>query len=178
MIIDYTYFIGKLRLPQTGNTDGRTVVEEFAEIYETEILKKAMGYDLWKAFTDGIEGSGDPDQRWEDLLDGVTFEYKGINLRFNGLDPEDKITPIANYCYYKYLEDSAADVTLAGVATGAVDNNTRVSPMQKMIDAWNAMVDMLLKMSSFIKLNEAIYPEFERKQQDPEVFRYKNSLDL
>ena len=178
MIIDYTYFtIGKLKLAQTGNTEGRTEINQDIEIYEPELLQKALGYDLWKAFTDGIEGSGSIETRWESLLSGIEFDYYGKNYKWNGFGPDNKLSPIANYCYYRYMEDSASDVTLAGTATGAVDNNTRVAPMQKMVNAWNDMVDMLHILHRFL-LSSDDYPEYDETQTDTDVFRYKNSLDL
>lgn len=177
MIIDYTYFFGKLRLPQLGNTEGREEVMQLVEQYETEFLRKVLGYDLWLAFTEGIEGSGTVEQRWVDLLEGIVFDFKGVNRVWIGFSPDSKITPIANYCYYRYLEDTASDVTLAGTATGAVDNNTRTSPMTKMVNAWNDMVDMLHPLNGYLHKNKT-YPEYKIIQTGRELFGYKNSLDL
>lgn len=84
MIIDYTYFRGKLNLPQTGNTDGRSLVTQFILNYEDEYLKRVLGYDLWKVFMEGIEGSGQPDQRWVDLLEGAEFIYNSKNYKWGG----------------------------------------------------------------------------------------------
>src|SRR5574339_318819 len=177
MIIDYTYFIGKLRLPQTGNTEGREEIEGLIEIYEPEYLRKVLGLDLYEAFTEGIAGSGTPDQRWVDLLEGITFDHHGVNHRWNGFDPEDKLTPIANYVYYRYLEDTVSDVTLAGTSTGKTDNNARTSPMQKMVNAWNDMVDMNSELDRLLH-NNTDYPEYVLKQTGRELFGYKNGHDL
>lgn len=310
-LIDYTYFFGKLNLPQTGNTEGRTLVNQFIDIYETEYLKKVLGYDLWKAFIAGIAGgtvgselitngsftgsaagwtlgagwtygsdkvsftpgavtelkqtigaaftvpicrvsftvggtigfvvvslgragtnqvydagSGavtfdgiaesfpgeiiiftpSPDfngsiddvslkelateQRWVDLLNGKEFEYYSRNYFLNGFKPTSKITPIANYVYYKYMEERASDNTLAGTATGAVDNNTRVAPLPKMIDAWNSMAEMDKTLWYFLRANKDTYPEwtywevswdywwYSDRCRRNEVFHFKNSLDL
>lgn len=311
-IIDYTYFFGKLNLPQTGNTTGLTLINQFIGIYETEYLKKALGYDLWKAFIAGIAGTGlgpelitngsftgsiagwilganwnyasdkvsfmpgvvtelrqnpggavnlplcrasftvggtagfvvaslgreganevfdagsgavtfdgacissagdriiftpSPDfdgsiddvslkqlsteQRWLDLLDGKEFEYGGRNYSWNGCEPTDKLTPIANYVYYKYMEEKASDNTLVGTATGAVDNNTRVNPIVKMVDAWNGMVEMNKTLWYFLKANQDVYPEWSGYSYSTwdywwwsdicrqiEVFHFKNTLDL
>lgn len=308
-LIDYTNFIGKLNLPQTGNTIGQTLINQFIEIYEPEYLKKALGYDLWKAFMtpggvvgpeqiingnfngsaatwtlgagwtygsdkvsyapgavttlrqnqgfsitipscrvslnvggtvgfvvvslgeDGTNqvydaGSGvvtfdgactsavgniiiftpsadfngsidgvslkeiTAEQRWLDLLEGKEFEYAGRNYSWNGFDPTSLITPIANYVYYKYMEEKAIDNTLVGTATGAVDNNTRTNPVPKMIDAWNSMVEMDKTLWMFLKANKDVYPEWTYWPgswdfwlwtdacKKNEVFHFKNSLDL
>lgn len=180
MIIDYTYFFGKLRLPQSGNNEGRDEIDEYIETYEVEYLKKVLGYDLWKVFSAGIEGSGDPDQRWKDLLDGKEYSQHDITYKWSGFDPADesKLTPIANYTFYRYNESKASDVTLAGTSTGAVDNNTRVAPMQKMVEAWNAMVDINYLLYGFLMKNLDVYPEFDKRQLDKELFYHKNSLDI
>lgn len=177
MLIDYTYLSGKLNLPQTGNTEGRTIVESFINTYETEYLKKVLCYDLWKAFTSGITGSDDPDEKWADLLNGKEFEYNGRNYKWDGFTNDELKSPIANYVYYRYMEDQASDNTLVGTAAQNVDNNSRKNAVSKMIDAWNSMVEMNIVLSYFLKANAETYPEWENCECG-EVFNYKNSFDL
>lgn len=159
MIIDHTYFVGKINLPQVGNTPGRDTVDEFIEIYETEYLKKILGYDLWKAFTDGIDGSGPHDQRWEDLLAGKDYDFQGHNKNWPGF--EAKPSPIGQYVYYQYMENGAAINTLVGTATQAVDNNNKVSPFEKMVSAWNDMVELNILLWNFLYANRTVYPEWK-----------------
>jgi hypothetical protein len=173
MIIDYSFFTGKLNLPQTGNTEGRNLVDEFIETYETEYLKKSLGYELWKAFADGTEGSGDPDQRWKDLLEGKEFEHNDRLYEWIGFEKK----PIQNYVYYKLLENEASNTTLIGEVSSNADNSKRVSFVSKMISAWNEMVVEDLILYRFLCANESIYPEWHKEMKD-EVFHFKNSLDL
>lgn len=196
MIIDYSYFTGKINLPQTGNTPGRTEVENFIETYETEYLQRVLGYELWKAFTEGIEGSGPIDQRWTDLLQGKDFTYQSYTRHWNGF--EAKPSPVSQYVYYKYMEDHALDTVLVGTSTGATDNATRVAPMPKMVDAWNEMVRLNVKLWNFLNANRDVYPEWKQGERwgwsgwywpheygygygychGNELFNRKNSLDL
>lgn len=190
MIIDYSYFIGKINLPQTGTTDGRTDVEGFIQTHEPEYLQKVLGYDLWKAFTDGIAGSGAVDDRWNKLLQGAEFTYNSRNSVWPGF--EAKPSPISQYVYYRQQEDAASDTVLAGTSTGATDNATRVSPLPKMIDAWNKMVELNILLWNFLYANKALYPEWKNEGYYPtwywpdsvgychrnELFNRKNSLDL
>jgi len=187
MIIDYTYFTEKLRLPQVDNTEGRAIVSEFIDTYETEYLKKVLGYDLWKAFSDGIAGSGTPDQRWIDLLEGLEFTYLEKNNNWNGFEHEQN--PIANYVYYRYMENKATDNSLVGTVVQAVDNNQRVNAVSKMVSAWNSMVDMNRILLQFLKANASVYPEWDDNGYgywyyntltdcSNELFEKKNSLDL
>lgn len=185
-IIDYTFFTGKTNLPQVGNTDGRDSVEAFITTYEHEYLKLALGYDLWKAFTDGIAGSGVADQRWVDLLQGKEFVYSGKNYKWGGF--ENKPSPISQYVYYQIQQDTAIDTTLIGQSIAAAENATRVNPISKMIQAWNDMVQLNVVLWNFLYANRAVYPEWDlyycrwplhygyyRKN---EIFNLKNSFDL
>lgn len=311
-IIDYTYFYGKLSLPQTDNTEGRSIVNQFITTYETEFLKKALGFGLWKTFIAGIPGGvvgaeqitngsftgnatgwtlgagwaygsnmvsftagavtelkqnigmiaisiprcrvsfnvggttgfvvvslgrdgtnqvydagsgvvtfdgicasavGDriiftpsPDfngsvddvslkplaveQRWVDLLEGKEFTYYETLHKWGGFSNTLLQSPIANYVYYRYMENKATDNTLVGTTVQKVDNNARVNSVQKMIDAWNSMVDMNQNLWRFLNENKSTYPEWKAYASDwvswlsyyqcqrSEVFHKKNSLDL
>src|SRR5678816_2665043 len=191
MIIDHTYFTQKLSIPQRGNTEGQELLADFITSYEEEYLKKVLGYDLWKAFDAGIAGSGTPDQRWLDLLDGLEFTYLSKNYKWEGFATMQK-TPIANYVYYKWMEDQSDINTLVGTAVQNVDNNSRVNAITKMVDAWNRMVDMNRTLWMFLKANTDTYPEWvsdtwstwtwwsETTLYDTcnELSMKKNSLDL
>lgn len=192
-IIDYTYFKGKILLPQVGNTDGRTEVESFIETYETEYLKKVLGYDLWKAFDDGISGSGTPDQRWIDLLQGKEFTYIGRNNAWPGFEIDEQ-NPIAYYIFYQYMNRPLN--TLVGTAVQNVDNNSKISPSPLMIMAWNSMVDQNKLLWMFLKANSDTYPEWQQVNWAynwwdwswwadenncwmlSELYRKKNSFDI
>lgn len=205
MIIDYSYFIGKINLPQTGNTPGRAEIDQFIETYEKEYLQRVLGYDLWKAFTDETGGSGEIDQRWTDLLTGAEYSHGDHTHKWEGF--EDKPSPIAQYVYYRYMEDKAIDTVLVGTSTGDTDNATRVSPAAKMLDAWNNMIRLNVKLWNFLNANRSTYPEWKGYQSWPlgwywpypgdwgyrvgvgssygygydhpnELFNRKNSLDL
>lgn len=180
-IIDYTYFTGKISLPQTANTEGRTTVTQFIETCEPEYLKKTLGYELWKAFTEGIAGSGTPDQRWVDLLEGKDFQYNDRSYSWAGFVAMP--SPIAQYVYYWYMENKATDTTLVGPVVQTVDNNARVNAVRKMIDAWNEMVRLNRVLYYFLSVNKEIYPEWSGRlfpywYDCNEMFNSKNEMDL
>lgn len=192
MIIDSTYFILKVNLPQVGTTDGLADINQFIAQYEPEYLQKVLGYDLWKAFTEGIAGSGEPDARWLSLLEGAEFTYQSRNYKWPGF--EAKPSPISQYIYYMHQEDGALDTVLAGTSTGNTENATRVAPAPKMIDAWNKMVELNILLWNFLYANKETYPEWKHGGYYPqwywpqyfsygychknEMFNLKNSHDL
>lgn len=271
MIIDASYFVGKLNLPGAGNTEGLANINLFINDYEDEYLQKVLGYDLWKAFVAGLLEVV-PEQKWLDLLEGKEFQYKGrtrkwigfvplstgssfsiddnnrkelvvdgpgafdpvggsasmtlppefvdedfiISFRvtgplrsdeysvvgniltltagtFNtgatlfllkgpsislGTDSTIKKSPIANYVYYRFLEDDAINTTLVGQVANKSDNATRVSPKLKMIDAWNRMVDYNTELFRFLQSGTNSYPEWNERQFGNELYHKKNSFDL
>jgi hypothetical protein len=175
MIIDYTYFVGKINLPQTGNTDGLALVNSFIEDYEPEYLKKVLGYELWKAFSEGIEGSGEPDQRWQDLLEGKEFTYCGKLMKWDGF--ENRPSPISQYVYYQFIEAEAETTTLVGQASNKTENAYRVNPTTKLVQSWNDMVEANLMLWKFLRTNAADYPEWSISYSN-EVYRYINEHSL
>jgi len=133
MIIDQSYFVRRLNVPQVGNTEGLDDLNGYIEQYEPEYLKCVLGFDLWKAFNEGIDGSGLPDvQRWIDLLEGAEFSQGGCT-------------------YY----------TLAGFVVSKTDNNRTVSGVYPLVYAWNRMCDLNKILYRFLKVNKAAYPEWK-----------------
>lgn len=288
MIIDKSYFFNKLNLPQIGNTEGEAEVNDFIEQYEPEYLQCVLGYDLWEAFIEGIDGSGIADQRWLDLLQGKKFTYRNCTYKWNGFAPVTaggtydinydaifemvaggadtydpapgstitippdfvganlsievrgtgtlraseysisgnvitlavgfqplnngtvvflkkdpsltiasgsltKISPIANYVFYQFADNKTTDFTLIGEVVSTTDNNRKASPIDRMIDAWNRMVDMNTVLQKFLKANKTVYPEWKEDtcgcdcdcscdcdcyNKCKQLFEKKNSLGL
>lgn len=78
MLIDRSYFIGDLNIPNTDNQAVGDLVDWFIEKYETEFLEHALSYPLYKALKAGLQAIP-VEQRWLDLVQGV--EYMDISNR-------------------------------------------------------------------------------------------------
>lgn len=164
MYIDTSYFVRKLNLPQTGNTEGAQEVESFIDQYEPEYLNCVLGLGLYRAFLQGTEGSGTPAQRWADLLHGADFTYRGCLYRWPGftpLAPAPKISPIAYYVFYQYVNNKVTDFHLVGEIASDTDNNRNTSPTDRLVDTWNRLVDLNRLLYQFLKVNKAVYPEWQ-----------------
>jgi hypothetical protein len=282
MIIDPTYFTGKINLPQRGNSDGLVLLQQFIDQYEPEFLQETLGYDLWKAFMTGLQ---EPviDAKWISLLNGAEYTHNNrtskwigflplsagasmdvdggnkidltvgdggaydpipgsssmtlppdfvgavfdIEVRGTGtLKPAEytvtgntltltggmlfnngaviflrkataltigstttlKISPIANYVYYKFRENEASTTTLIGEVVSSTDNNRTIAPVDKMVAAWNQMVDWLQDLLGFLHVNVADYPEWKSPcswsgywrwyRYQPDVYNYINGFDI
>lgn len=161
MLIDETYFTKRLNLPQRGNAEDLQDLLDFIEQYETEYLQCVLGLPLWEAFVAGTEGSGIPDARYQDLLHGANFTYKNCTHKWTGFAPTSKISPIANYVYWQYVENKIDAVTLTGVTVSSTENNRTVAATDRLVDAWNRMIDMNISLYRFLKANKTVYPEWQ-----------------
>lgn len=195
MIIDSTYFINKLGLPQVGNPEGLIAVNNFINQYEPEFLQCVLGFDLSQAFVDGLEDSL-PEQRWFDLANGKNYTYKGYNNKWQGFENTTKQSPIANYVFYQFVIFKSTDFVLTGRVVSETDNNRTVNSIDELVDAWNRMVDMNMNLLGYLRANKSLYPEWkECRCYDfrpwpfhyhscryngcaSNVFKKKNSFDL
>lgn len=88
MLIDSSYFVGPVTIAQLGQQSVVDDLNNFINRWEPIILEAALGYDFYQAFMDGLSVGSDEqiDQRWMDLLHGVTFtSLAGYKKRFVGL---------------------------------------------------------------------------------------------
>jgi hypothetical protein len=162
MLIDRTYFIGELNIPNTEKATVASQVDYFIEKYEREFLQKALGYSLYKSFTDGL--LQDPVlPKWTQLLEGV--EYTSLNGRvnyWNGLVSQplsviNKKSPIAGYVYYWFMRNNFTQTAAMGEVKGTAENAINVSPGMKMEKAWNDVVKSVHAMRDFLRSNHDTY---------------------
>lgn len=81
MLIDRSYFIGELNIPNTNQVSVGEVLDWFIEKYETEFLSKVLGYELYKALKAGLIAPV-VDQKWTDLIEGVEYTNLAGRLTF------------------------------------------------------------------------------------------------
>ena len=87
MLIDSSYFLGPLTIAQLGQQSVVDDLNNFINRWEPVIMEAALGYDFYQKFLQGLEVGSDeePEQRWLDLLNGVSFTtLSQIKKRFVG----------------------------------------------------------------------------------------------
>jgi hypothetical protein len=77
-LIDRTYFVGELNIPNTSQTAIGSAVDLFIEEYEEKLLNDVLGYTLYKALKAGLQVIPIA-QKWTDLIEGV--EYTDVNSK-------------------------------------------------------------------------------------------------
>ncbi len=174
--ISAAYFVGDLLIP---NISGSTTTEQ-ANLLPLQIaiakqepiyLKKLMGVDLYDAYVAGI-AVGSPAAKWVTLNNLIYYTNTALTALNTG------ISPVANYVYFKYMEQNAT-TTLTGIeGKGTHENFTVETPGPKMVAAWNEMVRLSEEIQDFIVDNDTDYPEFYTSDIAPETFERKNNWGI
>jgi hypothetical protein len=135
-IIDKTYFVGELNIPDTGDPAVEERLNFFIAKYEVEFLRKIFGQALYNAYVAGIAVTPTPDPIWTDLRDGKEYIVNSNNYKWFGLRNETtKQSPIANYVYYWWLRsDTKAKPDNAEDQRAYYEQRN-----QSMVRAWNEM---------------------------------------
>lgn len=160
-LIDYTYFIGERNIPNTNRAEVLESLNALIAVREPEILTELFGYKMYKDFVAGIAVAP-----WLVLKNGAEFTYAGVLLKWRGLVNTQKDSLIADYVYYWYMRKNATQTTGVGEAATKTENSNRVSPVRKMTEAYNRMVDSISEMRLFIQVNAADYPDYRMNYAD------------
>jgi hypothetical protein len=79
-LIDRTYFVGELSIPNTNQAPIGSQVDLFIEQYEDQFLNEVLGYTLYKALKAGLQVVPVA-QKWTDLIEGVEYNDKADKTR-------------------------------------------------------------------------------------------------
>ena len=174
-LIDYTYFIRELSLPQAANVEGRAVINSFIDKYEPKLLTAALGADLYAALVAGL-AEETPLAIWTDLMTGKDYIYNLKSYRWTGLrNTTTKESPIANYVYYWIMKNNISNTTGIGEVSPKGENSFRANPSRKMTAAWNEMVDQLRSLKHFLD-SSVSYPDWVLYEYPYNDFRYQQYI--
>lgn len=181
MIIDETYFQGEINIPSVQQPNVLNNLNLFIAKYETEYLQAALGYSFWKLFIEGLEAEG---ERWINLRDGAEYRNaKSYVRKWSGFVNENRISPIADYVYYRWSRDSITFTTTEGEAKSKKENARDISAVLKQSRAYNSMVDVTKVLWDYLSNAKdedgtKIYPEFKIEEVDCDMFKYTNIFNL
>lgn len=80
-LIDRTYFVGELNIPNTHQAAIGSAVDLFIEQYEEKLLTEVLGYTLYKALKAGLQVVPVA-QKWTDMIEGVEYTDLATKIRF------------------------------------------------------------------------------------------------
>jgi hypothetical protein len=158
-LIDETYFIGELNLPNLNEESEIERLQLFIDKYEPKFLTELLGYGLYKDFKAGLLVNPVAD-KWKALRDGGEYTYSGSTFRWNGLKQADG-SMIANYVYYWWMRNELTQTTGMGEVATKSENSVRVSASNKMTSAWNEMVNQVWALTSFMNASIVDYPDWQ-----------------
>ncbi len=169
MIIDATYFIGEVSIPNTGATAVSQQLNFFIEKYERELMGSILGKQLYDDLLAGLALTPTVDQKWLDLKKGVVYtDLNGRETYWKGLvtqSPSAKESLIAQYVYYWFVRNNATQTSGIGEVKAGSENAVNVSPAFKMVQAYNAMVCWSQELIRFLQVKKDVYDwpgEFKR----------------
>jgi len=159
---DYTYFVGSINLPNTAPSlsEGAELVL-FIDKYESKYLTDILGYKMAKDFISNMLVVSPPTSGiWFDLLNGKEFTDSNGNLnKWQGFNTIG-FNPIANYVYCELLEARETQTTGVGGQKSKINNSVQTSSRQKVVSAWNDMVELNCILYDFLIVNATLYPDF------------------
>jgi hypothetical protein len=156
-LIDKTYFIGEINIPDTGNPAVEERLNFFIAKYEEEFLKTVLGYSLYNAYVAGI-AVDPPDVIWTDLRDGKEYIVGDLTYKYRGfVNTSKKLSPIADYVYYWWTRSDTKAKPDDAQQQAAYYGQRNSS----MIRAWNEMALWVQEMTHFLNNNALIYPEWQ-----------------
>lgn len=156
-LIDASYFVGEINL-----VINQERLNHFIKNYEMQYLIGFLGYDLYKQFIEGLNVQPNAEAKWTKLKNGDEFtDYNSRLNKWLGFTNDFKKSPIANYVYYHYLRDGISQTTAVGEVQSNTQNSSVISPIDKMVRAYNEMVDLTNLAICYLQVNKATYPSFE-----------------
>lgn len=137
-LIDTTYFVGEINLP--SKTQNNVSYNQAIKQYEPEILDLLLGYELRKKLYADLDGDGKPQaDRFKALVNGAEFTINDQLKKWSGLLNTNKESLISYYAFYKITERTTTHITSVGNRSVNAEATQIVSPIDKMLNAWDKM---------------------------------------
>jgi hypothetical protein len=164
-IVNASFFIGDINIPNLGNTAIIERLNSFVAKYEEQCFTELFGYAFYKLYKDNVSS-----ERMMFITDGS--EYSGCfgDLQnWEGIVVNENTSFLAFYIYYYFQQSSATLTTGVSTAAAHTDGASSVSPAEKMVYAWNEYSEIASSLLNFLwfkkdSANQRLYPEFTAHQ--------------
>lgn len=192
-IITTSYFTANLDLPGRIQTGTGENLQLYIDRYEPIFLRGVLGNEIYTLLKAAYDAFVDQPpvalpQRWADLLNGVEYDVSDITYRWQGLRQTSLLlSPIANYVYYQYRKDTETRTGNTGENKPKAQNADSISPINKLVWAWNDMVDVVGNVYNlalpqtlyhFLENNTDTYPEWIDTHIDSQFFTKVNAFGI
>lgn len=158
---DYTYL--QKRLIAIPNLNEEVILgnlNNYIALHEPLYRESVFGYAMNKEFEAGLS-EGTPLTKWTNLRDGAEYTDSCGNVqKWTGFVNTLKESPIAYYVYFYLVREGNSILTGTGMVESRHENSDGVTPLVKLTDAWNYMVDYNRKLAAFIEANSSDYTTY------------------
>lgn len=162
-LIDSTFFVNEIEIPNKTQTDVIAEVTAFIQKYESKCLLKILGYSLFKSYT-----ANPATQRMLDLINGCEYTVGDELCFWQGLVHGTKQSLIAQYIYWFWEQSNGSKTSGIGTVIPKGASLVSVSPAWKMTAAWSFFSTETNSMVSFLRRKkigiDLVYPEFTYRQ--------------
>lgn len=144
------YFSQELIRPVTGielYTDtNKDTFDMWADEYARLLLQNALGnvhFPLFDAQVTNGTLNSDADQKWKDLVNGVTYTYNSKEYTWRGLIYQEGASYkslLADYVYAEWYKWQGSHLSNFGEVKGNAINSISVSLNVKQVKIWNQFV--------------------------------------
>ena len=148
MLVDSTFFTGKLYLPNMTEPDINNRLgddlQTVIDSVEEKLLSAIFGREMWLAFKAKYENREiEPlSAEYQRILDGHTYEINGKKYFWLGLiNDETKQSLIADLVYYEYKANTSSITTELGEVSINLKAGEHTSNTYKMVEAFNSFAD-------------------------------------
>lgn len=171
-------FSGEVNIPNSDDTYTGIgqAVQSLIDEYEPILLTELLGEDTYTELKEGL------------LIDPIPEKWETLR---------DKVKPIIlKYVYYQYLDSNITLTTGIGEQATTTEAGNRASAWGKQVKQWNLMVRAIHDLVKFLTDNSD-YPDYKIPEyynfdwvcgydyylgcygfRIPEIYRYKNSLNI
>ena len=164
-LIDTSYFIGEITVPNIGSVSGNPAASiNLAElnrlilIYEKDYLVKLLGKALYDVFI------ANPSADW---VVSLTAQLK---------DTTNKISPIAYYVWHWWKRNNASMTSEMGEFAAKSENASTNSNIMKQITGFNTCVSLTCDVLDWMDENSTIFPS--APETDLYAFRPINDFGI
>ncbi len=169
-LVDTTFFVGDITIPNTHKAEVAENLNLFIGRRENELMLKLLGkelYDLYKA--------NPTDPRFVAINDKLVYIIDG-----------QKYSPIAYYVYWWWMKDKASWTSGVGNIRANSNVAVEVSPAIKMVHAWNTFSEGIRAFTTWMDDNSETYPEWSGRTYNwsygnlygYDEFRKTNDFDI
>ena len=175
MLVNPSYFYGELYVVQTEAQDVQARLAAFIAKYEPRLLRLLVG-DALCARLEAYSEAEKVDEHETEPPDGWPAGVVVADARLDRLS--DLLRPIlAGYIYFYYRRSAATVTTGAGEVEPEAENGRTVSPIYKMVGAWNDAVGEACALRRLLEGERDGYPDY-KPCVGSEVFTYRNTFGL